>query len=77
MRKMSARIPGLLALCALGSLGSLLAEEPHVRALAEPTRVEEGEEVVLTVEIIGSSQSPEEPPDLSRLTEFTVAEGPS
>jgi len=74
---MSARIPGLLALCALGSLGSLLAEEPHVRALAEPTRVEEGEEVVLTVEIIGSSQSPEEPPDLSRLTEFTVAEGPS
>jgi len=66
-----------LPVLAMATFGSLLAQEPRVRAAVEPDRVEEGGEVVLTLEITGSSQAPEEPPDLNRVPGFVLAAGPS
>ncbi len=66
----------LLALGIMGK-GSPRAEEPQVTATANPARVEEGSEIQLVIEIKGSSQVPDEPPDLTQLPGFVVAAGPS
>lgn len=68
-------------LCA-GALALVLcpgafAQEAEIRATAEPSRVAEGEEVQYSIQILGSSQQPDEPPDVSQLPGFVVAAGPS
>jgi hypothetical protein len=67
-----AGICGLLALPAFA-----LAQEPQVHARVEPSRVAEGTEVELTIEILGTNANPDEPPDATRLPGFVVAAGPS
>lgn len=70
------RIASFLLLSALAAT-PLPSQEPQVRASVTPERVEEGDQVTLTVEISGDSQAPEEPPDLTQLPGFILAAGPS
>jgi oxygen tolerance protein BatD len=57
--------------------GALIAQEINVRSQAMPSRVGEGEEVTLVVEVSGSSFDQVAPPDLSALDDFEVLGGPS
>jgi hypothetical protein len=61
----------------LAAFTAIPAQQPQVRARVEPDRVTEGSEVSLVIEISGSSQAPDEPPDLSQLPGFSLAGGPS
>jgi len=70
------RIVSFLLLSALAAT-PLLSQEPQVRASVTPERVEEGDQVTLTVEISGDSQAPDEPPDLTQVQGFILAAGPS
>jgi oxygen tolerance protein BatD len=71
-------LPRLLCACALAMavLPRAFAQEVEVRASAEPNRVEEGGEVQFSIQILGGSQEPDEPPNLSQLPGFVVATGP-
>ena len=70
------RLPCALAL-ALVFFSGAFAQEAEIRASAEPGHVEEGEEVQYSIQILGGSQQPDEPPTLPQLPGFTVAAGPS
>jgi len=70
------RIVSFLLLSALAAT-PLLSQEPQVRASVTPDRVEEGNQVTLTVEISGGSQAPDELPDLTQVPGFILAAGPS
>jgi hypothetical protein len=73
------RIPRLLCFGVLGLalVSGAFAQEAEIRASAEPNRVEEGAEVEYSIQIIGGSQQPDEPPSLSQIPGFVVAAGPS
>ncbi|MGH9750712.1 MAG: BatD family protein, partial [Candidatus Polarisedimenticolia bacterium] len=65
-----------LLLAALAS-SAALAQEASVRARVDRSRVHEGEEVALIVEVAAPSLDRLGPPDLSRLQDFDVVGGPS
>jgi len=72
-------IPRLLCFGALGLalVSGAFAQEAEIRASAEPSRVEEGAEVEYSIQVIGGSQQPDEPPSLPQIPGFVVAAGPS
>src|SRR5439155_3336166 len=45
-------------------------------ASVDPVRVEEWGEVTLTIQITGTNEAPDEPPDLTQLPGFVLAAGP-
>jgi len=61
----------------LALVSGAFAQDAEIRASADPSRVEEGAEVQYSIQILGSSQQPDEPPNLSHLPGFVVAAGPS
>ncbi|MCI0656532.1 MAG: BatD family protein, partial [Acidobacteria bacterium] len=73
------RLPRLLCAgaMALALFSRVFAQEAEIRASAEPNRVTVGEEVRYSIQILGSSQQPDEPPNLTQLPGFVVAAGPS
>jgi oxygen tolerance protein BatD len=73
------RLPRLLCAVAtaLALVSGAFAQEAEIRASAEPSRVSEGEEVRYSIQILGSSQQPDEQPELPQLPGFVVAAGPS
>jgi oxygen tolerance protein BatD len=66
-----------LALAALCWSAAARADEPQVTARVEPSRVEEGGQVNLILQIQGASQAVDELPNLSQLPGFVLAAGPS
>jgi hypothetical protein len=70
--------PALLVLALLAAAPRPAgAQDVSVRALVDKTRVAEGDEVVLSVEIAAPSMGRVAPPDVSRLTDFEIVGGPS
>ncbi len=67
----------LLLVCLAAPAGPLRAQDVSVRAQVAPTRVGEGEEVTLSVEVAAPSFDQVAPPDISRLEDFDVVGGPS
>ncbi len=66
-----------LVLAALVAWASVRAEETRVKASVDPQRVEEGDSVTLTIQITGTGDAPDEPPDLSQIPGFALVSGPS
>ena len=71
-------VPALLLLALVAAAPRpAAAQDVSVRATLDKTRVAEGDEVVLSVEIAAPSMGRVAPPDVSRLTDFEIVGGPS
>ncbi len=70
-----------LALAALllgtATATTVSAQEVRVRAMVDRTRIAQGDELVLSIEIAAASFEQVSPPDLSRLEDFDIVGGPN
>lgn len=75
--RMRAIVP-LAAALALGAAAeAAVAPDVFVRALVERSRIAQGQEVILSVEIAAPSFDQAAPPDVSRILDFEIVGGPS
>lgn len=73
----SSRLLAALALILAAPVAAPLAQGVTVRAQAQPTRVNDGGEVYLVIEIAGESLDQVAPPDTSQIEDFQIIGGPS
>ena len=60
-----------------GFCGTVLAQEPTVKATVDRTRIRLGDRLTLTIEVLGDPSGRSSTPDLSRIEDFDVVGGPS
>ena len=69
-------LAAIMAICALAAAVPALAQEVNVRAQVDRSRIDEGGQVVLTVEVSAANLGDVAPPDVSGIVDFDIVGGP-